>query len=296
MIIINSKRLDTFLPKFTLYNLTYSISVKKVIFLVFIIASATSILAQDSTSQISSKKARKEEKRQRINAMVKQEEEGNLSYVRQNGFGIMLRTNGYGIFFEIGRRKTQRFTNTYSIEFTEIKHPKEEKTGGNFFSSPFIYGKINNFYQLKLGYGQQYILGQKGNKNGVAVIGIAQAGLSAGMLKPYYINVANTEETIKFSSKDSITFLTWDPNNSGAGFTKGLSEIKFEPGAYIKGALRFDFGRFNESVSAIEIGMSLDAYVHRIPIMAQVTSNTGAVGARRFYFQGHLAFVFGRRK
>ncbi|HEU4633010.1 MAG TPA: hypothetical protein VFS22_03435 [Flavisolibacter sp.] len=269
---------------------------KKLILFILLLTPGICLFAQDSTSNKTSKKQSKEEKRQRINAMIKQEEEGNLSYIRQNGFGIMLRTNGYGIFFEIGRRRTQRTTNTYSIELTEIKHPKEEKSGGGFFSNPFIYGKINNFYQAKLGYGQQYIFGQKGNKNGVAVIGLAQAGLSMGLLKPYYINSVASGRTIKYSSQDSVEFLAWDPNNSGAGFTKGWGELKLKPGAYFKTALRFDFGRFNESVSAIEIGISLDAYADKIDILAPVTTDAKASGPRRFFYQGHIAFVFGRRK
>ena len=64
--------------------------------------------------------------------------------------------NGYGFFFELGRSRSPSFTNLYVFELTEIKHPKEEKvSNGNFFSNSFVYGKINNFYYLKLGFGQQ---------------------------------------------------------------------------------------------------------------------------------------------
>ena len=275
---------------------------KKLILFILLLTSGSTLLAQDSTassaSQPTSRKAKKTAKQQRIDALMKQEEEGNLAYIKQNGFGIMLRTNGYGIFFEIGHRKSQRFTNTYSIELTEIKHPKEEKSGGGFFSNPFVYGKINNFYQAKLGYGQQYIFGQKGNKNGVAVIGIAQVGFSAGLLKPYYINTNTNgiDETIKYTPRDSLTFLTYNNQNSSAGFGKGWSEVEFEPGAYLKAALRFDFGRFNESVQAVEIGISVDAYANKIAILAPVTEDVSAGGPSRFFFQGHIAFVFGRRK
>lgn len=240
----------------------------------------------------------KNEKKERLNAMMKQEEEGNLVYVKQNGFGIQLRTNGYGIFFEIGKRRSQRFTNTYSIELTEIKHPKEEKTGGSFFTSPYIYGKANNFYQLKLGFGQQFIFGQKGNKNGIAVIGLAQAGLALGFLKPYYINTnsAGPEQTIKYTPEDSSVFLTYNGENSAAGITKGWGELKFRPGLFLKTGLRFDFGRFNESVQAIEIGMSLEGFAKKIDIMAPVSNDRLAAGPQRLFFQGHIAFVFGRRK
>jgi hypothetical protein len=270
--------------------------VKKLILFIFLLTSSGALLAQDSTAVSTPRNKRKAERLKRQEAMMKQEEEGNLAYIKQNGFGIQLRTNGYGIFFEIGKRKTQRFTNTYSIELTEIKHPKEEKSGGGFFSNPFVYGKINNFYQAKLGYGQQYILGQKGNKNGVAVIALAQGGFSMGMMKPYYLNVSSSGETIKYTPYDSATFLFYDPNNSGAGFIKGWNEVKLTPGAYLKAALRFDFGRFNESVSAVEIGMSVEAYADKVSILAPVTSNESAVGPQRFFYQGHIAFVFGRRK
>lgn len=273
---------------------------KKIILFVFILTSGVSLLAQDSTSQKDNKKLSKAEKRQRNNAMMKQEEEeGNLVYTKQIGFGVQLRTNGYGLFFEIGKRRSPRFTNTYSLELTEIKHPKEEKSGGgNFFSSPYVYGKINNFYQAKLGFGQQYIFGQKGNKNGVAVIGLVQGGLALGLLKPYYIisRSSGSEVTIKYSGKDSILFLTPDYNNSGAGFTKGWNELKLKPGLFVKTALRFDFGRFNETVQAIEIGASVEGYSSKIEIMAPLSTNKNASAPRQVFYQAHIAFVFGRRK
>ncbi|HYH14661.1 MAG TPA: hypothetical protein VD794_05565, partial [Flavisolibacter sp.] len=94
---------------------------KKYILASFILIIATTVNAQDSTSRTQSKKEdRRNEKRQRINAMIKQEEEGVLSYRKQSAFGLQLRTNGYGLFYELGRAKTPRFTNLYMLELTEI--------------------------------------------------------------------------------------------------------------------------------------------------------------------------------
>ena len=269
---------------------------KKLILFILLAQAGLTLQAQDSTRRATTKRDRKAEKRERINAIIKQEEEGNLAYIKQNGFGIQLRTNCYGIFFEIGRRRTQRFTTTYSIELSEIK---VVKSGGYSFLSPYIYGKANNFYQAKLGYGQQYILGQKGNKNGVAVIALAQAGLSMGLLKPYYINsrgVGGDVVTIKYSQEDSIRFLSYEPTNSSAGFFKGWNELQLRPGAYVKAGLCFDFGRFNESVNAIEIGFSVEGYAKKIDIMAPVHDDALGAGPQRLFYQGHIAFVFGRRK
>jgi hypothetical protein len=257
--------------------------------ILFVFLLSTSFSFAQSTTKTDSRT----EKRQRISSMVKQEEEGVLSYTRQNVFGVQLRTNGYGGFFEHGRRRSQSATNIYSIEITEIKHRKEDKIGGdNFFANSYVFGKINNFYQAKLGYGQQYILGQKGNKNGVAVLAIFQGGLSLGLLKPYYVDALDgmgQTRSIKYESKDSSLFLDRGSIAGASGIAVGWKELKLKPGAFVKAALRFDFGRYNESVQALEIGMSLDAYTAKIPMLV-------FNDPKQLFFQGHIAFVFGRRK
>lgn len=264
---------------------------KKLSLIIVILSLAYTSFAQTSREQ---RQEKKEAKRQKINEMVRQAEEGILIYHKQSIFGIQLRTNGYGAFYELGKMKTNRKTNIYRIDITEIKHQKEEKLlGGSFiFGNPYVYGKINNFYPITLGFGQQYILGQKGNKNGVAVTGLYTAGVSIGLLRPYYLNVDHPlegEKTIKYSVEDSALFLDQSAIISGGGFGKGWSELKVKPGAFAKVGMRFDFGRYNESVQALEIGMSLEAYASKIPIMALQKDD-------RLFFQGYIAFLFGRRK
>lgn len=249
-------------------------------------------MAQETKKE--NKQSRRDERRQKTNALVKQEEEGVLSYSKQNTFGLELRTNGYGLFFEHGRMRSPRFTNLYSLELSEIMHPKEEKLSNNsqgYFANSFKYGKIINFYQAKLGFGQQYIFGQKGNKNGIAVMGIVKGGLAIGLMKPYYLNVEDgtgTERTIKYSRKDSSDFVGARIIGS-AGLGKGWSEVKVNPGLFINTALRFDFGAFNESISALELGFSADAYSKKVE---QLVANP----SKRFFYQAHVALLFGNRK
>ncbi len=266
---------------------------KLILFFLFISVSSSFIYSQDSTRKRSgSRDERREEKRTKRDAIIKQEEEGVLAYSKQSVFGVQLRTNGYGVFYELGRPKSQRFTNLYLIELTEIKHPKEDKTTSTdgIFSNSYTLGKINNFYQLKLGYGQQYIFGQKGNKNGVAIMGIYQAGLSLGLLRPYYLDVIEngSEQSIKYDSKDSSAFLFGNIIGS-SGLSKGWNEIKLKPGIFVKTALRFDFGRYNERVQALQIGLSAEAYSGKIPQLVYTKQ-------KQIFFQGHIAFVFGQRK
>jgi hypothetical protein len=269
--------------------------VKKLNLTILFIAIAMAASAQDTASRKPLKENKKEARRQKINTLIKQSEEGVLVYRNQNIFGIQGRSNGYGAFYELGKMKTNRRTTTYRIDFTEIKHQKEEKLsngGGLVFTNPFIYGKINNFYQATLGFGQQRILGQKGNKNGVAVSAIFNGGLALGLLKPYYLQVEDPatgdSRTIKYSVADSSLFL--GPSIiGGGGLGKGWGEIKMKPGAFVKTAIRFDYGRFNEIVSGIEAGISIEYYGSKIPIM--ITQKE-----KHLFFQGYISLLFGRRK
>lgn len=266
---------------------------KNLILILIIATFALPLVAQDfPASRKDKKETKKEERRDRINAMIRQEEEGILIYSKQSIFGLFMRTNGYGFMYEKGKMKSLLNTTTYGLEISEIKHPKEDKFPNAVmaFGNPYIYGKINNFYQAKLGLGQQRILGQKGNKNGIAVTTNYSGGLSLGLLRPYYIEVEDQFGKVKLINyeQDSTLFLNGFIRGGG-GLEKGWNEIKVKPGAYAKGSLRFDFGRFNEVVSAIEVGLSIEAYTSEIPIMAKNKE-------QQIFFQGHLALLFGRRK
>ncbi len=225
--------------------------------------------------------------------MIRQDEEGVLVYSRQSIFGVQLRTQGYGVFYEMGRMKSNRTSSIYRLDFTETKHVKEDKlpNGGISIGNPYIYGKINNFYQFHLGFGQQRILGQKGNKNGVALSAVYTGGLLVGLLRPYYLEVDDNNggtRVIKYSQEDSALFVGGFIYGGG-GFGKGWSEIKFKPGVFVKSALRFDFGRFNEVVSGVEVGVALEFYSSKIPIMLFQKN-------RQMFLQGHIALLFGHRK
>ena len=241
------------------------------------------------------KQQKKVERKQQINRMITQEEEGAIIFQKQTVFGVKLNTDGYGMFLEMGRMKTSRKSNLYSLEIGERKHAKEEKIStitGTYLSNPYVYGKINNFYYAKLGIAQQRLIGNKGNKNGVAVSAIYGGGLSAGLLKPYYLKVAssaNTARDVKFTG-DTAVFLD-NPNYvlGSSGFTKGFGEMKFTPGLYAKTALRFDYGRYNELVSAIEVGLNLEFYTQKMPFILLQKQ-------KQLFFNAYAAIEFGRRK
>jgi hypothetical protein len=238
---------------------------------------------------------RKEEKRQRINAMLKQEEEGIIAYKKSFAFGIRLNTDGYGIFFEKGMARSVKKATLFQLEINEKKHQKEIKQSGLYSgSSPFIYGKINFLYPIKLGVQQQFVLGNKSNKNGVSVTANAGGGVIVGLLRPYEIQVTDStgsKRYVKYESADSILYLNslGDPAASGPGFSKGWNGLKVTPGIYLKTGLRFDYGRFNEMINAIEVGVTGEFYTKKIPQMIYQKQ-------KQLFFSAYFSILFGKRK
>ncbi len=246
-----------------------------------------------------SREQKRQERKEKINQLAKQEEEGALIYNKQGAFGIKLSTDGYGLFYEHGRYKTITKTFLWWAELSERKHSKEERKTPTSVSGPFIilgnpviYGKINNFYQLKLGIGEQRLIGGKGNKNGVAVSAIYGGGFSGGFLKPYYLTITDeNNQTRDVRYDDSTARYFKDPSYivGSAGLFKGWGNIKFVPGVHARLALRFDYGRFNELLSAVETGVNAEYYTQDMPILFSVPS-------KKFFFNAYVSVVFGKRK
>ena len=268
-----------------------------------LLAGAVNIIAQVPGKKLSAKEQKRQERKEHINQLIKQEEEGALVYSKQSAFGIKLNTDGYGIFYEHGKYKTLEKTNIWWLELGEHKDPKEEKItvtdGSGFYQvgNPYIFGKINNFYYFKIGIGQQLLIGGKGNRNGVAVSLLYGGGISAGFLKPYYLDAFDStgvEANIKYSSATDYIYRSGDLSQGGliigsAGFTRGFNSLKFIPGIHARVSLRFDYGRYNELLSAIEVGVNAAYYTKNVNMLLD---NPG----KKFFFTSYVALDFGKRK
>ena len=235
-------------------------------------------------------KSKKDAKRERVNALLKMEEEGELVFRKQSIFGFKAVTDGYGISYEIGKFRSNRNAFILQFELNERKHKKETKVSGDFngfqFNS-FVPGKENNFFQFKVGAGNQRVIGGKGNKNGVAVALIYAGGLSLGLLKPYYVDVESNGQ--RFRSTYPKIYDSGYHELGASGFTVGWGEVKLKPGAQAKAALRFDYGRFNETVTALEVGMNAEYYPQEIQ---QIYGST----PQHFFFNAYLTLLLGKRK
>ena len=253
-------------------------------------AFSTSAFAQETKK--SAQKSRKEQKREKLNAQIKAEEEGVIAYRKHFAFGAKLISDGYGISFEKGYSKSVKKTTLFQIEISERKHQKEIKQSINFLSgsSPFIYGKINYFYPIKLGVQKQFLLGNKSNKNGVSITANVGGGLILGLLRPYELQVdKNGQATfIRYESEDSLLFRTGTVI-SGPDLGRGWDNLKFTPGLYVKPGLRFDYGRYNDLLAAFEVGLAAEFYSKKIP---QMFDNK----QKQFFFSAWFTVLFGKRK
>ena len=226
--------------------------------------------------------------------MIRMEEEGDLIFNKHNIFGIRLATDGYGINFEKGKFVTPNRTILYQFELNEKKSVKEHKVSASpdqFNYSSLVPYKLNNFYIFKLAMGQQHLIGGKGNKNGVAVTALYTGGVSIGMLKPYYVDVQNTQtgETSRKTFTDLQTDTLPDVVTGASGFTVGWGHLKIKPGLNAKGAMRFDYGRLNQTVTAIEVGLTGEYYFSKIPQVLLVPQ-------KNFFFNAYVQIMFGSRK
>jgi hypothetical protein len=254
---------------------------------------------QRTVNQFERKREEKLQKKNRINEIIRNEEEGVPAFAKHNIFSFKLHHDGYGIIFEKGWMKTPYKSTIVQLELAEKRHPKEEKQGSTsvtnsgfvVFGRPFVYGKQNIFYQAKAGVGKQLMIGGKTNKNGVAAYFVFLGGFSAGLERPYYLEFDGvpTSVKIKYTEANRAKFLNPDAILGGTGLQRGWNEIKFNPGAYAKAGLRFDWARFNQVVSAMEFGFGVDYFSREV---VQMVDNPG----RSFFPTGYVGLVFGNRK
>jgi len=214
--------------------------------------------------------------------------------------GYRLHTNGWSVYTDIGRVKSSSYrmsdmfyrVNFWQIELTEKKSPKQEKlivdesaTGS---SGSYYYGKINNFYGLKLGYGKRKMIAGKPDPGSVSIHWANSISGCLGVLKPYYLNIDGGLNAIKYSEATQGEFLDQRFILGSAGFGAGLDELKMIPGGSFKSMLHFDFATNRKSALAIETGLNFEYYAQPVPIMA------GEEG-EPYFFDIFVAIQFGKR-
>ena len=227
-----------------------------------------------------------------------------ILYQEERAFDLQLHTNGIAIGYNVGEIRKYYLTRYYHLGLGVIKHPKEYRQavnfqGGNLLlksSSAFAYGKQNNLIVARAGIGEKRYFSEKSKRKGVAVGISYEGGVSLGILKPYYLNVNRVEPSgrgsivaEKYTEQNADLFLDVNRIYGSASFFKGIDEITIQPGLHAKFGAHFSLGAFDEYVRALEVGVMVDAYFRRVPIMI-VENNLP------FFLNGYATIQIGKRR
>lgn len=210
--------------------------------------------------------------------------------------GLLVHSFGWGANFRKGKHITAKLHRIYSFEISGMKHPKEYKSynPNKDNNKGFVFGKLNTLTIIRPSAGIQKTLFTKEGKKGVQVSYILLGGASFGFAKPVYLEIEpppgsapNTPpQTEKYNPDNERHTLG---NILGrAESLKGLGEGSFYPGIHSKIGFNLDYAPQEDLLRAFEIGISLDAYYKRIPMMAFIEN-------RQLFITYYLSWHFGKR-
>lgn len=233
-----------------------------------------------------------------------------IVYNSELAFDLRLHTNGFAMGANIGKIRTYYLTRYFHLAVGELKHHKENRANldrsnsSGRLSRSFVYGKQNNLFVLRSGFGEKRYFSEKAKRKGVAVGISYEGGFTLGLLKPYYLELLSTENsspgsnplqgtyTVKYSEANQDYFLNpWNIFGSSS-WTKGLTEISLLPGIHTQFAVHVDWGAFDEYVKAIEAGIMVDAFIRQAPIMVELDG----VENRPFFVNLFINLQLGKRK
>jgi len=227
---------------------------------------------------------------------------------RELSAGYRLNSDGWSIFVDKGYVRSDEgklsdlFYNLRIIQLELGEHKdarqhkkKYEDIAGNQ-TKPFVYGKINNFYTFKMGYGFRRMIAGKPEPGTVSIHWFGTGGPALGMEKPYYIEGFApqdgvgplVQQTMKYSETNKDYFLDDRYIIGGSGFTKGFDELQFVPGLHVKTGLHFDFAATKKTVLAVETGINAELYSRKIQIMARDEG-------KQYFVNIFASFQFGKR-
>jgi hypothetical protein len=229
-------------------------------------------------------------------------EEPVVVYSHQVFGGFNLHTNGFGGTFTYGRNRGAYHIRLWSLDALFVKHEKETKS---YFQDPnarsYFYGKVNNFYVLRPGFGHKHILSEKLRTNGVQVGYTWTIGPVIGFTKPVYLEILYRDPG--FSNSYYIQVEKFDPekheNNiyGRASGLRGFNELRVHPGIFAKFAWFFEYSGYKDGIKGLEVGGSVDVFPYRVEIMSDKILEEAFDGAHnhQFFLALYINFLFGKK-
>ena len=235
-----------------------------------------------------------------------------MHITRQHSYFGHIHSGGFGLGFRWGNiRSVERYT-FQEAEFLQLRHPRAERNPGRgAIGTPrrYIYGGINQLFALRYGIGFQRTLSEKPYWGGIQVDYTLSFGAVLGLAIPQYLSILHHDTTRPIGQQWYTRVERFDYTNpdhtewqfiNGMGpLFRGLFNLRPYPGLYARFGFNFDFGRYQERVSALEVGIMVDVFPWPVPMMArEPRGRPGYLEADRnfFFFNFYIAYHFGRRR
>lgn len=223
-----------------------------------------------------------------------------IVYQKEVTGDLRLQTDGWALGMTFGKLKAYNVTQFIYGGVGELRHPREVWTNDFRNGRRYVFGKQNNFYTLRGGWGQKRYFSEKSKRKGAAIGMTYQIGPSLGFIKPYHLEIfvleSRTERTrsIRFSEDTVDDFLDKEKIFGSSGVLTGWGNMKIAPGAQFMLAAHFDWGAYDEVVKAIEAGLMVDLYFQNVPIMIEL-ERFGNLKNRPVFFNFFINIQFGKR-
>jgi hypothetical protein len=192
-----------------------------------------------------------------------------------------------------GRLVSYDKTRYWTLTFGDIRHSRERRENpdrvnlvNNRVSRAYVFGKQNQLYALRLGFGKKRFLSEKAKERGVAVGYSYEFGPTLGLLKPYYLEIERNDAPpidVRYTGDNADVFVGNQINVFGASaWTVGLDEIGLRPGIHAKFATHFGFGAYDETAKSLEAGVMADYFIGNTDIMVESDLTPGVSNSPLF--------------
>lgn len=203
--------------------------------------------------------------------------EERIIYNHETTINATIHTQGLGVGVKTGRIRSIYQSSYWDFEFSYLRSLKQIPIiNTSYFSmTTFIYGKLNEVFVLRGGYGGERRIYGKPYWGGVELRWLYEGGFSLGLLKPYYYTVSvaqiglNGEYNLVVENHTFDDESEWVEVIGKAPFGYGLDEIKLRPGIHAKTGLSFEIGSSKPRAQAIDVGAVAEYFPQGISMMAE---------------------------
>ena len=232
------------------------------------------------------------------------------SYSKEFVLGVNFNTQG-GLLGGAMVRSTkvldEQWLRFWSLEGVMLKNKDKEKLVTTTPGGSYVLYKTNYAFSLRPSVGIQRVLFRKAPDAGVQVNALLSAGPSFGLLMPYYISydrtAAKTTPVTFNLQTDEIVNEQYDPvrhSNEAAILDRGplfsgIGSTQVVPVFHLRGGLSFEYGRYRDAVTGLEVGFLLDAYTKRLVILSPSALADQDEINRKFLPSVYLTLYFGHR-